>query len=467
MGDNERTCSSNDNVEVYLSENESELEINEAVEHSQKMQEDITLFRPIKRGRGDDDEEDWTEVKRKDKKSKEDKSSIQIYLSSKDKMPKQFALAKILNDNNITGITQVKYIGLYKVRLTFENEADAMNLEKCEAIITLGWRIQSAMEKYTTHGVIRDIELEISEEEILKNVTCPDPIKLISVKRLMRRTENGWSLSESVRLCFLGSFLPTYIIVDSLKIKVVPYVFPVSQCSNCWKFGHTAKFCSTNKVFCPKCGGNHQNCEAKTFKCINCAGRHMALERSCPAWLKEKKLRDLMSEYNCTYRKALDIYVPPSPPIPTQEQVIYSQHISKPSTSSEVRNEICAVQEHDLPQDTKKHTYASVAKTKPRSSKRPGRIVRSPTPHSYLNENNDVSEPSPSREDQSNIKINSFKELLNRLKEIMFLKSGNIQSKIYNAIKCCLEWVILVAVESISDWPVLKIIFDYFNGQYK
>lgn len=36
----------------------------------------------------------------------------------------------------------------------------------------------------------------------------------------------------------------------------------------------------------------------------------MALDRVCPAYIREKTIRELMSDYNCTYRKALLAYVP-------------------------------------------------------------------------------------------------------------------------------------------------------------
>lgn len=39
----------------------------------------------------------------------------------------------------------------------------------------------------------------------------------------------------------------------------------------------------------------------------------MALAKICPYYNKERKVRELMAENNCTYKKALTIYVQPSP----------------------------------------------------------------------------------------------------------------------------------------------------------
>ncbi|CAG4956134.1 unnamed protein product [Parnassius apollo] len=77
--------------------------------------------------------------------------------------------------------------------------------------------------------------------------------------------------------------------------------------------GSHSQVCPFKKTICPKCGGEYDNCDTKTFKCVNCSGCHMALARTCPAYLKERRLRELMAEFNCTYRRALTIYVAPTP----------------------------------------------------------------------------------------------------------------------------------------------------------
>lgn len=100
-----------------------------------------------------------------------------------------------------------------------------------------------------------------------------------------------------------------------MRVKVDPYLFPVTQCSRCWRFGHTLKMCPSERIFCPKCGGKHENCEVTTFKCINCTNNHLALDRSCPAYLKERKIREMMAHFNVSYRKAMTRYTPPAPPV--------------------------------------------------------------------------------------------------------------------------------------------------------
>lgn len=59
-----------------------------------------------------------------------------------------------------------------------------------------------------------------------------------------------------------------------------------------------------------------ENCDSITFKCANCGRKHMAVIKTCPTFIKEKKIRQIISESNETYRKALTMYVPPSSPSP-------------------------------------------------------------------------------------------------------------------------------------------------------
>jgi len=85
----------------------------------------------------------------------------------------------------------------------------------------------------------------------------------------------------------------------------------VSQCHNCWKWGHATFACKAYGSKCQKCGSpykikNHRDmawcCKANfkldppqletkqgepcphTFKCLNCKGDHLADDNKCPYW---------------------------------------------------------------------------------------------------------------------------------------------------------------------------------------
>ncbi|KAF9822370.1 hypothetical protein SFRURICE_017645 [Spodoptera frugiperda] len=225
----ESICLTNGSSYNSLSEND----INEIIEQYHEEEEmNFEMSNDTKSGkrvRSDTEEETDTEwrVQRKGKKMKE-QDKIELYISWNEQLPKQFALAKLFKQEDIKDIIKVKYINQFKVRVEFSNELSAIKFEQCKTFIEKGWRIHRAMEKSYSYGVIKDVDMDISEAEILKSITCPNDIQLVSALRLNRR-------------------------------------------------------------------------------------KHMAMTKS-PGFLKEKRIRELMAEFNCTYRRALTMYVPPVRP---------------------------------------------------------------------------------------------------------------------------------------------------------
>ncbi|CAG4947794.1 unnamed protein product [Parnassius apollo] len=96
---------------------------------------------------------------------------------------------------------------------------------QCQAMIydeELGWRFQKPLEAAFSYGVIKDIELEMTEKEMLEVISSD--CELIGVKRLKRRKTDGkgWEDSESIQLQFKGSSLPASVYIYGMKINVDP-----------------------------------------------------------------------------------------------------------------------------------------------------------------------------------------------------------------------------------------------------
>ncbi|XP_026326761.1 uncharacterized protein LOC113235315 [Hyposmocoma kahamanoa] len=310
-----------------------------------------------KRRREHNEEEEWTTVTRNAKKKNRDTQNpsiilpIQVSVVTKDKLPKQFALAKLLKVNDITDIYKVKYANPYKLLITFETESSAEKFMICQTFTELGWRRQKTWEVALSYGVIRDIDPDLSEEDLLKDISCD--VEVITAKRLNRRTEEGWISSETVRIGFSGPSVPPYVYLFDLRVRVETYRFPVTQCSRCWRFGHVIKMCPSNKIICPKCGQHHANCETTSFKCVNCSGKHMALSKQCPIFKKERHIRELMAVHNCSYLKAVSMYVPSGPLLQSNKRRIETQSPAKNSTQDEPESTLIATA-----------SYAEVVKTK-------------------------------------------------------------------------------------------------------
>ena len=116
--------------------------------------------------------------------------------------------------------------------------------------------------------------------------------------------QSSSNAKKIINRCFnVGSFIVT---VQGANMNP-----GVSQCKNCWKWGHTAGVCHIQGAKCLKCNGPHLvehhhhfvwYCKANnkinpprletkkgvlcpySFKCINCKGNHQADSSDCPFW---------------------------------------------------------------------------------------------------------------------------------------------------------------------------------------
>lgn len=232
----------------------------------------------------------------------------EVCITSTENLPKQMALARLLRSENIKNILRIKYKSFNKVLIQFQEKEDAIKLLQSKIILDMGWRSQFVNELSLSYGVVRGVDLDLNEKDILEILECTTEI--VAVKRLRRMNLEGkWIESESVRVCFQGKNLPSYLYAYDCRLKVEPYVFPVTQCSGCWQFGHVTKYCPKKKRLCPKCGGGHENCDMNKILCLNCKGNHFVLDKTCPLFLKEKAIRYIMSMEQVTYRKALQLFL--------------------------------------------------------------------------------------------------------------------------------------------------------------
>lgn len=460
-------------------------------------------------------EDGWKTVTRGRKvvrKSDEDQN-VQVCITCAKELPKQFALAKLFKEHDINDIIKVKYTSSTRIIVTFEKELSADKLLQTKAFSDLEWRCLKTTEVGLSYGVIKNIELDLSEEELLKHLSCS--LDIVSAKRLSRRNteDNGstWVVSESVRLGFKGSSVPSHVFIHRMRIKVESYIFPVTQCGRCWKFGHSTKFCPNKKPTCPKCTNKHENCEVTDFKCVNCYGSHMAMHKICPVFKKERKIRELMSENNITYRKALSLYESTRPvsdrlirntntniegehsyamPMAAEESIIgdsdycastsYADTVKSVQYKKDKEGQPSQKQEqkqhknHDLQQQQRQvqqeqdqdHGHLSVHGLGIGRGKKKHRKQKHTLPQTNWRE-----EPAECFEGEHNSHTNStnetiqenngtFHSLLNKLKDIIFSRQS-LDKKIELSLKICFEWFLAKAVSSISAGTFLGSTHSY------
>lgn len=353
--------------------------------------------------------------------------------------------------------------------LKFSSEESAEKLLQCKYFIEKGYNCQKTFEVGISYGVIRDIETELSESDILKDLNSDIPI--VNIKRLNRRNHDtgGYVGSECVRLGFKGPSLPTHVYTYGARIKVDPYIFPVTQCSNCWRFGHNHKVCAQTKITCPKCGKDHANCETTSFKCPNCSGDHIALSKVCPSFIKERRIRELMSEFNCTYKKALTLYVPPSPlPEKAPENtasiksvVLKPKADDNQSYAKAITTEAIIHEEHILTPKSAILVSKSIRKksNKKKKSRETNEMIEEMPSQSDCTSSSKETVTEDRKHEEDLKKVDIF-ELIQRIKEVVFMKRMSFEEKLKSCGKIVYEWLISSITEFLSKWPVLKTIIQ-------
>lgn len=399
----------------------------------------------------------------------EKKNKFEVCVTAKTFLPKQIGMAKLLMSENIQDILKIKYKNPYKVLIEFKDKENAEKLLQCKKFIELDYRCQMTNDVNITYGIVKEMDLDTNEEEMLKTLTCETDI--LAVKRLKRIDQNGqWIDSETVRFSFKGSVLPSYICGFGCRFRVDPYTFPVTQCSNCWKYGHLRRGCPSKRSFCPKCGEDHLNCESKTFTCVNCKGSHMALDKSCPTFLKEKEIRDIMRLENITYRKALHVYlkkreyimidkdydrriadVPPTNFTGTtyRDVVIGQMHQEEVESMEE------GIEEHDQNVDRTNKPVKSNKK----------KFVKKQNNNRKVNENIEAPTKAPNIEEEiTKERKLELKILLKKAKEI-FTSAGSLEEKIISVIKFIVSESMAFIVKIVRDGEIVgKLWSSFING---
>lgn len=229
------------------------------------------------------------------------------------KMKNGLFLWEKIRNIRIPGIKMIKAIGVTLYKVLFDS---VENANKCLLNDDLKLRNMRAFVPYSfleTYGVIRDIPVFLSEEDIMHNIQSPFKVK--SVKRFRRRITNEkneeiFEPTYSVKIGFAGNDLPNEVILNYTILKVDQYYPPVRQCRNCGRIGHTQNGCRSAKrcLMCGKAGGCNPSCGI--IKCILCNGSdHQSHEKNkCSKWMEEQDVKKIMTIKKISRREVYETY---------------------------------------------------------------------------------------------------------------------------------------------------------------
>jgi len=204
-----------------------------------------------------------------------------------------------------------------RVEVNFKNPLEANKLLNDNDIKDNNLKAYIPGFRLSRRGIIKGIDEDISEEEILENIESR--FKVLKVRRLNRRNRDPcrkeedpkWVASKSVVLTFSGQMLPSEIYISRVKVKVDSYMILPVICYNCFKIGHTSSNCKNNAK-CSMCAEikHDGSCTSGIPTCSNCKSDHISTNKKCPVYCREYEVRRLMAYENISMGDARKLVFP-------------------------------------------------------------------------------------------------------------------------------------------------------------
>lgn len=229
------------------------------------------------------------------------------------------SLAKKIFDLNLSDFKKIIKKGKNRISIIFKSYQAANEFHKTFKN-SEEYNVYIPINKVTCKGIIKQVDIDFSDEDIKKySDTNVKECNVLQVRRLSRKVrgseknEISYEPTGTVCLAFSGTILPREVSICGMIFVVSPYILPVIQCYNCLLYGHTKKLCR-GKSKCIRCGDEqHQSDENSlcNLNCYHCNGTdHTAIQRICPEFTRQKKIKEIMSLDNKTYFDACEMVAP-------------------------------------------------------------------------------------------------------------------------------------------------------------
>ncbi|KYN17765.1 hypothetical protein ALC57_09954 [Trachymyrmex cornetzi] len=225
-------------------------------------------------------------------------------------------MTRIANDK----ITEVKSSGRNKVAVHFNDRATANKVLSHPLLKESGLSASIPAFRILRTGVVKNVPLDISENDILNHFTSP--YKIVSAKRLnVRMFKDGESTfvpSRTILVKFRGQCLPRSVTYLHVSFPVMPYFPRVLMCFSCLRYGHVSSDCKS-KPRCARCGSQKhptvEDCPRDQLPpiCCNCGGQHLPSFSGCPTYVRHKQIYAYATIENLSYSDARQKFGTSSP----------------------------------------------------------------------------------------------------------------------------------------------------------
>lgn len=229
-----------------------------------------------------------------------------VYLESSERNIQRLhvmSVVKKLKSINANTFAEIRESGKNRVKVRYDLYSEANNLVNNPGLQALKLNAFIPYNAVMTQGVIKNVDTELSDEELYALIETPDKIKLFDIRRMAKSDKTPIPV---VVLTFEGNQLPAYVNILQIRCKVEMYIPRPLRCHKCQHFGHIKNNCKA-ALRCPLCGGEHgeDQCDKPNdLQCILCGGRHKTTDKRCPKFQEEKQIKKIMVEEKITFAEA-------------------------------------------------------------------------------------------------------------------------------------------------------------------
>lgn len=250
------------------------------------------------------------------------------------------SVGKLIEKNRVADVLLLKKTGRNRIEVSLKSGKSANKLATADFLKQKNYYAFIPSFSTVRLGLVKGLDNDLSDEEIIEAINNRNPIKAKSIRRLNFRSSDPhgnivWKPSRTVVITFEGQKLPERIIIFYNSLPVETYALPVTQCRTCLRFGHLNKTCRAKSPRCFRCGEAHlgDSCSnTETLVCVNCHGNHRANDLSCPEYMRQKAIKQVMAKDGISFNEAAsrfpkinrNSYASVTAPIPPQPSIFKS-----------------------------------------------------------------------------------------------------------------------------------------------
>lgn len=213
-------------------------------------------------------------------------------------------VGKWLHQSGFTRFQEITKIGKFRYKIDLEAKQDYEELKKVD-LAEQNLKFYTPKLQNQTICFVPGVPQSFGDADLETDIRAEVPV--IKVERLKRRDKSQKLVdTNNLKVTVQGREVPRLIKIYGVAFRAHLYIFPVKQCVQCWKFGHTKVKCH-GRVLCRKCGQAHETGEDECQQsphCINCGKEHESNSRECSERIRRINILGRMREKRIPFGEA-------------------------------------------------------------------------------------------------------------------------------------------------------------------